>query len=52
MTKMPRQKFKYIENEKSFYDETKRIFHHFQMVFIEVNKKNLLEAIRNSVYDN
>ena len=29
MTKMSRQKFKYLENEKSFWGEIKNIFHHF-----------------------
>ena len=28
MTKKPRQKFKYLENEKSFWGEIKSIFHH------------------------
>ena len=31
---------KYLENEKSFEDETKNIFHHFQSAFIETNKTN------------
>ena len=29
MTKKSRQKFKYLEKEKSFQDEIKRIFHQF-----------------------
>ena len=29
MTKRSRQKFRYRENEKSFYDEIKSIFDHF-----------------------
>ena len=29
MTKESRQKFKYLENEKTFYTEIKSIFHHF-----------------------
>ena len=29
MTKKPRQKFKYLENEKSIWGEMKSIFHHF-----------------------
>ena len=29
MTKKSRQKFKYLENKKSFEDEIKNIFHHF-----------------------
>ena len=39
MTKKSRQKFKYLENEKSFQYEVKSIFHHFWKVFIEANKK-------------
>ena len=42
MTKISRQKSKHIETEKSFYDEIKSIFHHFQIAFIEANRKNLL----------
>ena len=30
MTKTSRQKYKYLENEKSFYGETKSIFHHLK----------------------
>ena len=29
MSKKSRQKIKYLENEKSFQDEIKRIFHQF-----------------------
>ena len=36
-----RRKFKYLENEKSFQDEIKSIFHHFWRAIIEANKKNL-----------
>ena len=39
-----RQKFKYIENKKSFKDEIKSVFHHFQKDFIEANKKIFLEG--------
>ena len=39
MTKKSRQKLKYLENEKSFWDEIKSIFYHFWRVIIEVNKK-------------
>ena len=38
-----RQKLKYLENDKSFYDEIKSIFHHFQRAFTEANKTNFLE---------
>ena len=31
MNKKSRQKFKYFDNEKSFYDEIKSIFYHFQI---------------------
>ena len=42
MLKKSKQKSKYLENEKSFYDEMKSIFfHHFWRVFIEANKKNV-----------
>ena len=33
MTKTSRQKGKYLENKKSFGDEIKNIFHHFQRAF-------------------
>ena len=39
MTKMPWEKLKYLENEKSFYDEIKNIFHHFWKAIIKANKK-------------
>ena len=38
MTKKLRQKIKYLENEKSFQDEIKSIFHHFWRAFIQTNK--------------
>ena len=34
MTKNSRQKLKYLENKKSFYDEMKGIFHNFQLASI------------------
>ena len=40
MTENSRQKIKYLENEKSFYDEMKSIFHHLQRAFIEANEKS------------
>ena len=40
MPKKSRQKLKYLENEKSFYDEIKSVFHHFCRAIIEANKKN------------
>ena len=44
MIKKSRQKFKYLENEKSFQDEIKSIFHHFGRAIIEANQKNFLEG--------
>ena len=41
MNKKPRQKFKYLEKEKSFQGEIKTVFHHLR-VFIETNKKLFL----------
>ena len=37
MPKKLRQKFKYLENEKSFQDEIKNILHHFWKTIIEAN---------------
>ena len=36
MTKKPREKFKYLEKEKSFEDDIKSIFHLFQRVWLGV----------------
>ena len=44
MTKNTRQKFKYLENEKSFQEEIKNIFHNFQRAVIEANKTIFLEG--------
>ena len=41
MTTKSKQKFKCRENEKSFSDEIKSIFHHFSRTIIEANKKKL-----------
>ena len=38
MTKKSRQKFKHPENEKSFEDKIKSIFHHFWKAIIKANK--------------
>ena len=38
MAKKSRQKFKYLENKKSFQD------HHFQRAFIKANKTIFLEG--------
>ena len=35
MPKKSKQKFKYLENEKGFWDEIKSIFHHFLRAIIE-----------------
>ena len=40
MTKESRQKFKYLDNKKSFWDEIKSIFHNFWRA-IKTNKKNV-----------
>ena len=40
MTKKSRQKFKYLENEKSLYDEIKRIFRDFQMAYSKKDAGN------------
>ena len=44
MIKKSRQKFKYIENKKSFEDEIKSIFHYFGRAIIEANQKDFLEG--------
>ena len=38
MPKKSRQKFKYIENEKSFQDKIKSIFYQFRRAIIEAKK--------------
>ena len=38
MTTKSRQKFKDLEDENTFQDEIKSIFHYFQKAFIEANK--------------
>ena len=42
MPKKSRQKLKYLENEKSFEDQIKNIFHHFWRAIIEANNKKIL----------
>ena len=44
MTRRIKNKFKYLNNEQSFSDEIKGIFHYFQRAFIEVNKESFLEG--------
>ena len=44
MTKKSRQKFKYIENEKTFEDEIKSIFDQIWSGFIETNKTIFFEG--------
>ena len=44
MNKNSKQKFTYLENEKSFYNEIKSTFHHFWRAIIETNKKHFLEG--------
>ena len=43
MTKKSRKKIKYLENGKSFQDQTKSIFHHFK-TFIKASKPTFLEG--------
>ena len=38
MAKKSRQRLEYLENEKSFEDEIKTIFHYFRRAIIEANK--------------
>ena len=38
LTKSQEKKFKYLEKDKSFYDEIKSILDHFLRAFIEANK--------------
>ena len=42
MTKQSRQKVKHFENGKSFKDNIKSNFHHFQRDFLETNKANCI----------
>ena len=49
MNKKPRQKFKYLENEKRFSDEIKSIFHYFQRAFIEENKTILYDSCQKNI---
>ena len=42
MTEESRQKFKYLQNEKSLQDKIKSIFHHFKSTLNDANKTNFL----------
>ena len=44
MTKKSRQKFKYVEIEKSFKDEIKSIFDHFKGLLLRQIKQTFLEG--------
>ena len=44
MNKKSRQKLKYLENEKSFYDEIKSIFHHFYGLSFKQIKQFFLQG--------
>ena len=46
MPKNARQKFKYPENEKSFQDEIKSVFHHFGRAIIEADNKKNFRKVR------
>ena len=41
MTKKSKQKFKHLENRKSFQDEKKSIFHNLWRTFIKANKTDI-----------
>ena len=45
MTEKSWQKPKYLENEKSFYDEIKTIFHYFERDFNEAKNTNIFERL-------
>ena len=47
MTKKSRQKFKYLENEKSFQNEIKSIFNHFLRAFSCQKLSQTLECAFN-----
>ena len=51
MIKKSRQKFKYLENEKSFKDERKSVFHYFYRAFIKANKTNFFLKVRIQLED-
>ena len=44
MPKKLRQKSKYLENQKSSYDEIKSILHHFWRPIIEANKSSTIKS--------
>ena len=44
------QKFEYLENEKSFFDEIKYIFHSFWSAIIWWKIKNLIKNSRHKLY--
>ena len=50
MIKKLRQKFKYLENKRSFYDEPKSIFHLFKRAFRCQMLSQTLECIFKQLY--
>ena len=40
------QKFEYLENEKSFLDEIKNIFHSYWRAIIRLKNKNFIKKIK------
>ena len=44
LARKSRQKFKYLENKKSFYVEIKSIFHHIKRAFCSQNLSQTLEC--------
>ena len=48
ITKKTRQKLKYLENEKSFYSEIKKNFHHFKRTFSCQKLSQTLECAFNA----
>ena len=50
-TKKSRQKFKYLENERSFYREIKSIFHHFYKTFSCQKLHQTLECAFKHVFE-
>ena len=50
-TKKSRQKFKYLENERSFHREIKSIFHHFYKTFSCQKLHQTLECAFKHVFE-
>ena len=50
-TKSQEKKFKYLEKDKSFYDEIKSILDHFLRAFIEANKGIFQLSLKNKLME-